>query len=73
MGLKEVKQEIINEAKKKAEITNKQGLQEVALINKELNTKIDAARKDTENEAERHIIEMKKRDMSSAELQDKNI
>ena len=33
MGLKEVKQEIINEAKKKAEIINKQGLQERAEIN----------------------------------------
>lgn len=73
MGLKEVKQEIINEAKKKAEMINKQGLQEVATINRELTSRIETSRKDSENESEKYIAEMNKRETSSAELQGKNI
>jgi len=72
MGLQEVKQEIVSEATRKADLIKKQGQEEVAKLEAEMKKKVDAFDKEIARDMKKQADEMKKRELSAAELEGKN-
>lgn len=71
MGLQKVKQEIINESRKKAELIKKQAEDEATKISAEIEAKIKALAEKTENETKKLSEEIKKRELSAVKLEGK--
>lgn len=69
MGLKEVKQEILNEAEKEAEEIKKQAEKKAEEIKKEAREKADSINSEAEKELEEEKSSLKKRAVSGARME----